>query len=373
MLKNEGGFVQYDISVIPNDFNVNTIVNMITAHHIEMPVYQRNYVWDKKEASRFIESLILGLPVPQLFLYQKEKNKFAVIDGQQRLFSLYYFINQRFPKKEARVKLRKLFAEHGHIPDEYLHDNNLFDEFSLHFDKAQGEPKHPLQGLKFSTLKDNKEDLSYATIRCMAIRQNSPEGDDSSVFEIFNRLNTGGIKLTDEEIRASLYHSPFYNMLHQLNEKPSWRKLWGSESMHEKAKDVDALLRIFSILLYHQNYSSPMKKFLNASAKRAMKLTSDEIDSLKLIFDAFITICSNISRSEFLKGNVFNLNLFETVFFGATHSAYERKDSRIADVTLPRIAAIKAIPELNLPQGTAHTKSVHNRLSQSEQIFQSQS
>ena len=93
---NEVAVTQYDISVIPNDFNITT-------------VFQRNYIWDKKRASRFIESLILGLPVPQIFLYQKERNKFLVIDGQQRLLSIYYYIKQRFPLVEKRAELRKVF------------------------------------------------------------------------------------------------------------------------------------------------------------------------------------------------------------------------------------------------------------------------
>ncbi|MBO8416679.1 MAG: DUF262 domain-containing protein [Proteobacteria bacterium] len=71
----------YDISIIPNDFNIMTINSLITSGVIVLPAFQRNYVWDKKRASRFIESLILGLPVPQIFLYQTERNKYSIIDG----------------------------------------------------------------------------------------------------------------------------------------------------------------------------------------------------------------------------------------------------------------------------------------------------
>ena len=98
--QNEVTVTQYDISVIPNDYTIITINNLIDTNAIEMPVFQRNYIWDRKRASRFIESLILGLPVPQIFLYQKERNKFLVIDGQQRLLTIYYFIKQRFPLSE---------------------------------------------------------------------------------------------------------------------------------------------------------------------------------------------------------------------------------------------------------------------------------
>lgn len=63
--------MQYDISVIPNDFNITTIFNLIDSGAIEMPVFQRNYIWDRKRASRFIESLILGLPIPQVFYIKR--------------------------------------------------------------------------------------------------------------------------------------------------------------------------------------------------------------------------------------------------------------------------------------------------------------
>ena len=97
MQNEETSIISYDISVIPNDFNVMTINSLIESGVISMPAFQRNYVWDRKRASRFIESLILGLPVPQIFLYQMDRNKYSVIDGQQRLLTIYFFVKQRFP------------------------------------------------------------------------------------------------------------------------------------------------------------------------------------------------------------------------------------------------------------------------------------
>lgn len=96
MQNEDTSIISYDISVIPNDFNVMTINSLIESGIISMPAFQRNYVWDRKRASRFIESLILGLPVPQIFLYQMDRNKYSVIDGQQRLLTIYFFVKQRF-------------------------------------------------------------------------------------------------------------------------------------------------------------------------------------------------------------------------------------------------------------------------------------
>ncbi len=98
---------EYDITSTPNDFNISTIFSLIDNGVIKMPPFQRNYVWDEKRASKLIESIIIGLPVPQVFLYEQGKNSFYVIDGQQRLLSIYFFMKQRFPTKEGRAILRK--------------------------------------------------------------------------------------------------------------------------------------------------------------------------------------------------------------------------------------------------------------------------
>jgi uncharacterized protein with ParB-like and HNH nuclease domain len=117
---------EYDITAAPNDFNILTIYNFLEAGSVRIPGFQRNYVWDLGRASKLIESLLLGLPVPQIFLYETGRNEFLVIDGQQRLMSIYYFMKQRFPKKEKRGELRTIFDERGSIPDEVLHDDKFF-------------------------------------------------------------------------------------------------------------------------------------------------------------------------------------------------------------------------------------------------------
>jgi uncharacterized protein with ParB-like and HNH nuclease domain len=111
---------EYDITAAPNDFNVLTIHSFLESGAVRIPGFQRNYVWDLSRASKLIESLILGLPVPQVFLYEVERNKFLVIDGQQRLMSIYYFIKQRFPRKDRRSEIRIIFDENGKIPRKLL-------------------------------------------------------------------------------------------------------------------------------------------------------------------------------------------------------------------------------------------------------------
>src|SRR5438552_10510579 len=113
---------EYDLTATPNDFNVLTINNFIESGAVKIPGFQRNYVWDAVRASKLIESLILGLPVPQVFLYEVDRNRFLVIDGQQRLMTIYFFVKQRFPRRAKRGELRQLLAGSSSIPLELLHD-----------------------------------------------------------------------------------------------------------------------------------------------------------------------------------------------------------------------------------------------------------
>jgi uncharacterized protein with ParB-like and HNH nuclease domain len=121
---------EYDLVAAPNDWNTRTICDFIDSGAVQIPGFQRNYVWDIKRASKLIESLILGLPVPQVFLYEESRNRFLVIDGQQRLLTLFFFSKGRFPKKHYRADLRHLLNE-GDIDDGVLFDDANFEPFRL--------------------------------------------------------------------------------------------------------------------------------------------------------------------------------------------------------------------------------------------------
>ena len=94
----EESILEYDITTSPRDLTPANIVDMIDSGIIEIPLFQRNYVWDIKKASRLVESLILGLPVPELFFYSEgdENNMYKIIDGQQRFLSIYFFVDYWF-------------------------------------------------------------------------------------------------------------------------------------------------------------------------------------------------------------------------------------------------------------------------------------
>ena len=98
---------EYDITAAPNDFNVLTIFNFLSSRRSSDSWFSERITSGVSRACiQTNQSLILGLPVPQIFLYELERNRFVVIDGQQRLMSIYYFIKQRFPRKDKRTDLK---------------------------------------------------------------------------------------------------------------------------------------------------------------------------------------------------------------------------------------------------------------------------
>lgn len=175
----------YSISSYGADYDVRGLVQRIRDEDIIVPEFQRKYVWTQARASRFIESLLLGLPVPGIFLAIDPKTRqLLVIDGQQRLRSLRHFYDGMFPKGEGTVA------------------------FTL-----KGERNKPLnpefEGKAYADLEPrDRRDLDNAIIHATVIKQDKPEEEDSSsIYYIFERLNTGGVSLQPQEIRASIYQA----------------------------------------------------------------------------------------------------------------------------------------------------------------------
>jgi uncharacterized protein with ParB-like and HNH nuclease domain len=315
---------EYDITATPNDFNVSTLYNFVESGAVRIPGFQRNFVWDRVRASKLIESLILGLPVPQLFLYEQSRNRFLVIDGQQRLMSIYYFIKKRFPLKEKRSELRTIFDEHGKIPDNVLHDDGYFETFNLRLPEKVPNHRNKFKGLNYSTLGDYKTQLDLRPLRNVVVKQNSPSDDDSAMYEVFNRLNTGGVNLEPQEIRTSMYHSKFYDMLYRLNNQPGWRKLLGSEEADLHMKDIEILLRGFAMLIDGEQYTPSMVRFLNQFSRRCRAHDEPKNEYLKNLFVSFLEACTELPEKALTnkKNNRFNIALYEAVFTATTKSAF---------------------------------------------------
>ena len=366
---------EYDITVSPNDFNVMTLCSFVDRGSVRIPGFQRNFVWDIGRASRLIESLILGLPVPQLFLYEQGKNRFLVIDGQQRLMSIYYFIKKRFPRSERRADIRRVFDLEGHVPDKLLHDDKYFQTFNLRLSDARPRLRNRLKGLNYATLgEDYRTQLDLRPIRNIVVKQGAPEDDQSSIFEIFNRLNSGGVNLRPQEIRTSMYHSEFYTMLYRINaESDTWRRLLGSSDPDLHMKDIEILLRGFAMLIDRDKYASSMVRFLNQFSFNCRALSSEKNQYLEHLFASFLKSCTALPDKVFMtKRGRFNVALYEAVFTVVCKKAFS------ANCTVAGKLWAREIRNLSTDegflaaalQGTTQKANVEKRLERAEELIE---
>src|SRR6185436_17356802 len=244
--------------------------------------FQRGFVWTKPQIDRFVESLLLGFPVPGVFLVREPSDVLLVLDGQQRLRSL-----QAYYECELRGDVFRL---------EYVEE--------------------PWKGHRYQDLDpEDRRRLDNSIIHATIVRQETPENDYSSIYSIFERLNTGGTPLQPQEIRVALFRGPFINLLRELNQFAPWREIYGPKS--PRLKDQELLLRFFTLLYRRGNYKRPLKGFLNSylEANRDLKLqTADELrerfqGAAQLVQDA-------IGRQAFRPQRSLNAAVFDSVMVG---------------------------------------------------------
>ncbi len=237
---------QYSITSYGADYPVDGLVKRMEQGDIYIPSFQRRFVWPLKTSSRFIESLLLGLPVPGIFLSRDEDTKkLVVIDGQQRLLTLLYFYSGVF--------------------------HNTGREFSLYKCESQYE------GTTYKSLsEEDRRRLDDSIIHATIVRQDEPSDDYSSIFHIFERLNTASTQLVNQEIRNALYHGEFNDFIIEINNTPHWRALYGKPS--NRFRDRELILRFFALYFNDEQYKPTMKSFLNRymGRNRHYQLQSEE-------------------------------------------------------------------------------------------------
>ena len=185
----------------PADLTLKGYLEKNNNKQLVIPSFQRSYVWDQVKASKLIESFLLGLPVPGVFLYkERDTNKLQVIDGQQRIFSAVRYFKNDFDDKSFRLK-------------------NVHPKWN---------------GKKYEDLDEaDRFELDDAVLRATVVQQLGPH-DDSSVFHIFERLNTGGINLNPMEIRSAYRRVRQFSLLEDL-------KVWkiGANSLDSQNRTKD--------------------------------------------------------------------------------------------------------------------------------------
>lgn len=306
----------YSITSYGADYPVDSLVKRIENRDILVPTFeheeqladdvdafQREYVWPRPKADRFIESLLLGLPVPGIFLVKEDTGRLLVLDGHQRLHTLHSFYRGVIQGREYSL---------AGIQERFI-------------------------GKTYKTLDvEDRRRLDDSIIHATIVKQEEPSEDWSSIYSIFERLNTGGIALQPQEIRMALYHGPFSALLRELNALTNWRKLIGPVS--RRLKDVELILRIFALLYYRHDYKSPMKEFLNRYMATNRTLSKQGADELREVFtESSRAILEALGEDAFRPERAVNAALVDALMVGASVAL---QDDRIDHSKLVKARAV---------------------------------
>lgn len=287
----EPPFVEYDITSYPADYTLSVLWQMFKSGSITIPSFQRAFVWTQKQASALIESFLMGLPVPPVFFYIDNENKNLVIDGQQRLMSIFYFFEGYFGQENDKGK-RQTFRLSGL------------------------NKKSPYYNLRFEDLQqEDKRKLEMTVLRVINIRQLSPNNDDSCMYHIFERLNTGGTPLTSQEIRNCVYRGVFLDMLMELNKDKNWRSLLGKQTIDKHGTDVELMVRAFGLRYMLSSYDKPMKGFLNKVSGKYKKMSEGDVAKFAYDFPRACKVMAEaFPQKPFAVRGPFNSSVFDSIF-----------------------------------------------------------
>jgi Protein of unknown function DUF262 len=304
---------------------------------IETARFQRGFVWTRPQMDRFIESLLLGYPIPGIFLVQQADKRYLVLDGQQRLTTLVAFYDGVYDGRE--------FALH-----------NVANEFS---------------GLTYRTLPDELRRMLDSTfIQATIVGTDGSIESLDSVYQVFERLNSGGTQLTPHEIRVALYAGPFIDFLTEMNDVPAWRALYGKKS--PRLRDQEIVLRAIALYIAPGNYKRPLKKYLNDFVGANRYLT--DLDQSR-IASLFVTSCSLLLEGAGpmalrWQSNQINAALSEAILVGLMRRLDTEHPLDSASVARA-IASLLEDPALPpaISRATADEESVRLRLALATQAF----
>jgi hypothetical protein len=289
------------------DPDIQTIFMKIQQGKIDLqPEFQRNYVWDGTKASRLIESLLLDIPIPVVYLAEEPtNNKQVVVDGQQRLTSIASYIGGKFPDGRG-FKLNGL---------------QVLKEFN---------------GKSFKELPEDKQDaIQNQSLRVIVIKKDS---DPDVKFEVFERLNVGAVALNNMELRNCVYRGNYNELLADCVENSNLLKCLGQSAPDKRMRDRELVLRFFAMhRATHLKYKGPMKHFLSREMEHHRNLSEHETKEFESLFKECIDMAWTVFGANAFRRynpgfddrhtglwekNRVNLALWDTVLY--TFSFYKK-------------------------------------------------
>lgn len=338
----ETPFVEFDINVSPSDPTLELLSNKVRDKDIIVPFYQRKYVWKIEQASKLIESFLMGLPVPQVFLYVNDEDQLEIIDGQQRIMSVKYFFEGYFGEPDLNGR-RQVFKLKG-LSERSEYNGKTFEELSQR----------------------DKRRLKNTSLRAIQIKQLKPSLRNDSVFHIFERLNTGGTQLKPQEIRNAVYRGKIVEKLKGLNDNADWQKILGILKADKNQKDVEIVLRLFSLFQVWEKYEKPMLRYLNKQMDENREFDSARAITFSKRFPKAVALVAENLLRPFRPRGVINSALLEGVMIALLEDS--SIDGAKLKVKYPSIIKDPTVLKL-ITGGTTDTLIVRDRIKRVKEIL----
>ncbi len=293
---------EFEIATYPADYTLEVLYRKMQSGEIVIPKFQRGFVWKIEQSSRLIESFLLGLPVPQIFVYADQEQKLLIIDGQQRLRSIGFFFDGFFGEADKAGK-RKVFKLEG-INEDSRWSGKSYEDFE----------------------DSDKRKLNNSVLRAIMIKQINPD-DDTSIYHIFERLNTGGTLLKNQEVRNCVYQGKLNDLLLELNKLTKWRNLLGRQNLDTHQRDIELILRFMALFRWGEKYKKPMKDFLSSFMRRNRNPDDRYIDTERTRFKQICEIIyDRLGEKSFHPRGSLNASACDAILV-----AFARNISKIPD------------------------------------------
>ncbi len=258
------------------DFSIREFLTMKNDGELALqPQYQRNFVATDLIASKLIESILLDVPIPVVYLAEEQDGSYSVIDGQQRLTSFLSYLEGKFPDlRPFKLSGLKVLPELN---------RKLFTELNTELQKK----------------------IRSTTIHSIIIKK---ESNPDIKFEIFERLNTGSTKLNEDEIRNTVYRGSYIELLSELSENPVFHGLVRKENFKKRMIYRGMILRFFALSeKSYLNYKASMKQFSNKELRDNRDLSPTKVKEYKLKFehclDLVKVVFGDMAFRRYLPGN----------------------------------------------------------------------
>ena len=339
--------LRYDMVSYGVDFNIADLVRRLNEGYIVIPDWQRRYVWNIKQASRFVESLLFDLPVPGIFLgVHPETGQLYVIDGQQRLKTLQFFYSGECP------------------PTNPGRSGSSF--------KLTGVDER-YEGVGYDRLKImDRRGLDNSLIHATVIRQFDPPKDDTSMYQIFKRLNTGGSQVNAQEIRRAVYQGKLIETLGTLNEYSYWRTIVG-DAGSPRLKDQELILRFMAMWHRGEDYKRPIAEFLNVFTQNNRDPDQRWLEETSKIFKKTIRLFAEaMGRRAFRVrgGRAVNAAVFDSMAVGLARRINSKGEPAPNEVKVAHDTLIECESYLQaVERATSSETSVSRRLRIATDIF----